>query len=171
MELVQRGIPVKVGKEDVHATSKQTGVSKIEELNDGDEIAPGVTCLHTPGHTPGSICILINKGEVLITGDTLFIGSCGRTDLQESSPGDMFASLARLSKLPAECVVLPGHNYASLTQSTIGREKLTNFFMRDAMNQDLQKSSTSASVLSSALPDYLASAHRALHEHNESVED
>ena len=69
-ELVEAGIPVRVGKDDVKATSEQTTVAsdKIKAAKDGDEIVPGARILHTPGHTPGSICVLLNEGEALITG-------------------------------------------------------------------------------------------------------
>jgi glyoxylase-like metal-dependent hydrolase (beta-lactamase superfamily II) len=97
--------------------------------------------------------------------DTLFIGSCGRVDLPESDPDAMLESLAKLSHLPSTCKVLPGHNYASLQQSTIGREQQTNFAMRDALNH-LSPNATSAStsIRSSYLPDYLAAAKHALNK-------
>jgi len=93
--------------------------------------------------------------------DTLFIGSCGRTDLPESNPESMMESLARLSKLPQTCKVYPGHNYASLVNSTIGREKQSNFAMREALSY-VTPNETSATVRSSLLPDYIAAARKAL---------
>jgi len=78
-EMVEAGIPVRVGKDDVEATSAQTEVDidKIKSVKDGDEIVPGARVLHTPGHTPGSICILLNEGEALITGvRTVVINRC-----------------------------------------------------------------------------------------------
>ena len=90
----------------------------------------GITFLHTPGHTPGSQCFLVD--DRLISGDTLFIGSCGRTDLPGSDPTEMYYSLTqRLSKLPDETVLFPGHNYGG-PSSTIGDEKRGNPFMRFA---------------------------------------
>ena len=87
-----------------------------------------LTFLHTPGHTPGSQCFLVDGR--LISGDTLFIGSCGRTDLPGSDPSEMYYSLTqRLAALPDETVLFPGHNYAG-ESSTIGREKRENPFMR-----------------------------------------
>lgn len=106
--------------------------------------------------------------RALITGDTLFIDSCGRTDLQESNPEHMRQSLARLAKLPLDCLVFPGHNYAAATQSSIQRERERNFAMRGAMmgGDGLRPSSISAGneVL---LPDYLQAARNALllHRH------
>jgi glyoxylase-like metal-dependent hydrolase (beta-lactamase superfamily II) len=90
----------------------------------------GLTFLHTPGHTPGSQCFLLDGR--LISGDTLFIGSCGRTDLPGSDPTEMYYSLTqRLSKLPDETILFPGHNYGG-PSSTLGDEKRGNPFMRFA---------------------------------------
>ena len=90
----------------------------------------GITFLHTPGHTPGSQCFLVD--DRLISGDTLFIGSCGRTDLPGSDPTEMYYSLTRrLGKLPDETILFPGHNYGG-PSSTLGDEKRGNPFMRFA---------------------------------------
>jgi glyoxylase-like metal-dependent hydrolase (beta-lactamase superfamily II) len=89
-----------------------------------------VTFLHTPGHTPGSQCFLVDGR--LISGDTLFIGSCGRTDLPGSDPREMYYSLTqRLGALPDDTLLFPGHNYGG-PASTIGDEKRQNPFMRFA---------------------------------------
>ena len=81
-----------------------------------------VRIIHTPGHTPGSLCFL--AGEKLISGDTLFIGSCGRVDLPGSNPEDLYYSLNdKLKNLPEETVLYPGHNYSSESESTIGPRK------------------------------------------------
>lgn len=88
-----------------------------------------VRLLHTPGHTPGSQCFLV--GGHLVSGDTLFIGSCGRVDLPGSNPEDLYYSLHdKLKRLPDETVLLPGHNYAPERTSTIAKEKRTNPFLR-----------------------------------------
>lgn len=100
-------------------------------LKDGDEITFGsqsVKVIHTPGHTTGGIC-LYWPGYV-ITGDTLFVGGVGRTDL----PGGSFEVLkdsihSRLFTLPEETVVLPGHHYGPTPTSTIGGEKRDNAFV------------------------------------------
>ena len=86
--------------------------------------------IHTPGHTPGSQCFKLS--DRLISGDTLFIGSCGRTDLPGSDPGDMYTSLTqKLMKLDDATLVFPGHNYAEhATQSDIATEKVRNPFFR-----------------------------------------
>lgn len=88
-----------------------------------------VRMIHTPGHTPGSLCFLVDGN--LVSGDTLFIGACGRVDLPGASPEDLYFSLTqKLKKLPDETVLYPGHNYSSENTSTIGREKDSNVFMR-----------------------------------------
>ena len=88
-----------------------------------------VRLIHTPGHTPGSLCFLV--GGHLVSGDTLFIGSCGRVDLPGSNPSDLYYSLnQKLKRLPDETILLPGHNYAADRTSSIGREKQNNPYMR-----------------------------------------
>jgi glyoxylase-like metal-dependent hydrolase (beta-lactamase superfamily II) len=87
-----------------------------------------VQFIHTPGHTPGSQCFLVDGR--LVSGDTLFIRSCGRTDLPGSDPKEMYYSLTqRLGALPDSTVVYPGHNYGGTT-TTIGDEKRQNPMMR-----------------------------------------
>ena len=88
-----------------------------------------VKFLHTPGHTPGSQCFLVDSN--LVSGDTLFIGGCGRVDLPGGDPEQMYHSLTKvLAKLPEETILYPGHNYAARTRSTIGDEKRQNYYLR-----------------------------------------
>ncbi|MDD3001043.1 MAG: MBL fold metallo-hydrolase [Candidatus Riflebacteria bacterium] len=98
-------------------------------VNDGDVLFKGTPletiCIHTPGHAPGSLCFVINN-QYLVTGDTLFIGDCGRIDLLESNPKAMFNSLQKLKALPDELIVCPGHNYGKAPTNTLGDEKVTN---------------------------------------------
>jgi len=107
--------------------------SDLVQVDGGAEITVGhltITFLHTPGHTPGSQCFLVDGR--LISGDTLFIGGCGRTDLPGGDPEALYVSLTqRLAKLPDETVLFPGHNYGG-PFSTIGDEKRGNPFMRFA---------------------------------------
>lgn len=79
---------------------------------------------HTPGHTPGGLC-LYAEGQ-LFTGDTLFVGDSGRTDLAGGHRPTLGASIRRLMKLPDDTVVWPGHDYGPTPSSTIGNEKRTN---------------------------------------------
>ena len=83
-----------------------------------------VSVMHTPGHTPGSSCFMAGEGD-LITGDTLFAGSIGRTDLPGGSPRDMANSLRRLAALPASISIYPGHGEGS----SIGAERARNPFL------------------------------------------
>ena len=103
----------------------------LVKVDGHDTLAVGrltLTFLHTPGHTPGSQCFLVDGR--LVSGDTLFIGACGRTDLPGSDPTEMYYSLTqRLAALPDETILLPGHNYGGAS-STIGDEKHHNAFMR-----------------------------------------
>lgn len=102
------------------------------ELVDGDEIKLGrfpLKVIHTPGHSPGSCCFLINNK--LITGDTLFVGSIGRTDFQGGDPEVMYDSLCnRIYHLGDDIEVYPGHDYGGKTSSTISYEKRTNPHLR-----------------------------------------
>lgn len=90
-----------------------------------------VQCLHTPGHTPGMICFYI--APHCITGDMLFVDGCGRVDLPGSEPEKMFSSLQRLSKLPDDTIIYPGHNYGPSPTSTLGEQKKTNPYLIAAM--------------------------------------
>ncbi|MGA1848195.1 MAG: hydroxyacylglutathione hydrolase family protein [Thermoplasmatota archaeon] len=94
-------------------------------VSDGDEIELGervIRFLKTPGHTPGGLCI-IAENEFLLTGDTLFIGDCGRCDLPGGSLKDMFQSLQRLKGLNDDLVVFPGHDYGDRPYDTLGNQK------------------------------------------------
>jgi glyoxylase-like metal-dependent hydrolase (beta-lactamase superfamily II) len=98
---------------------------------DGDTyVVDGMACrvLSTPGHTPGSVCLYFEDAGLLFSGDTLFAGSVGRTDLKGGSPRQLQQSLKKLGVLPDGVRVCPGHGPAS----TIGREKKTNMFMQAA---------------------------------------
>ena len=101
-------------------------------LTDGDSIDIGnsfLKVLHTPGHTPGSIC-LYAQGHVF-TGDTLFVGAVGRTDLPGGSMKKLLKSIhAKIYTLPGNTIVWPGHDYGSFSRSTVEKEKRTNPFTR-----------------------------------------
>jgi hydroxyacylglutathione hydrolase len=108
---------------------KQSNVKKDISVDDGDTIHLGkvsIRVIHTPGHTPDSICLLAD-GK-LLTGDTLFVGECGRTDLPGGNPADMYRSLFdKLIKLDDDVEVYPGHDYGPNPKSTIGKERETNY--------------------------------------------
>jgi hydroxyacylglutathione hydrolase len=104
-------------------------ISKELSVVDEDIVKLGeirIKVIHTPGHSPDGICLLFDNK--LLTGDTLFVGECGRTDLHDGSARDMFHSLFdRLMKLDDGIEVYPGHDYGSRPHSTIGLEKKTNY--------------------------------------------
>jgi glyoxylase-like metal-dependent hydrolase (beta-lactamase superfamily II) len=97
-------------------------------VKEGDFVTVGKVSLeviHTPGHSPGSICLYANG--LLFTGDTLFVGAVGRTDLEGGSWHTLVSSIrTKLFALPDATVVLPGHNYGASPKSTIGIEKGSN---------------------------------------------
>ena len=107
-------------------------------VDDGDEIKFGdsaLTVLHTPGHSKDSIC-LVGDGKIF-SGDTLFVGNCGRIDLPGGSAKELYHSLFDvLYSLDEDLVMYPGHNYGSSETSTIGQEKLTNFVMQKRTEQE-----------------------------------
>ena len=104
----------------------------FQPISDGEEILVGrlpVQFLHTPGHTPGSQCFLVEKN--LVSGDTLFINACGRVDLPGGDPEKMWWSLnQKLAALDDDTVLYPGHNYADRPTSTLGDEKRTNPYLQ-----------------------------------------
>lgn len=112
---------------------------KIIKLKNNDEINVGnlkIKAIHTPGHTPGAICLLVQNK--LITGDTLFVNAIGRTDLAGGDAIKLFESLQKLKKLDDDVEVYPGHDYGEIPFSTIGGEKKTNpYFMCSTKEQFL----------------------------------
>lgn len=118
-------------------TSKELGLPPPDpvdiRLKDREIIEVGtlkIEVIHTPGHTPGSVCFLVNGN--LFSGDTLFVGAAGRTDLVGGSLDTLLESLEkRLIVLPKETIVWPGHDYGESPSSTIGREMEENLYITD----------------------------------------
>jgi glyoxylase-like metal-dependent hydrolase (beta-lactamase superfamily II) len=108
---------------------QQARTRKDLRVTDGQTLAFGkltAKVIHTPGHSPDGICLLV--GNKLFTGDTLFVGECGRTDLVGGSVSDLYDSLfGKLMKLDDNIEVYPGHDYGRKPHSTIGEEKRTNY--------------------------------------------
>ena len=109
-----------------------TGPADIH-VKDGDELTVGsftLKFIHTPGHTPGACCILIDGN--LFTGDTLFVGAVGRTDLPGASFSALLESLKnKVLALPPDTIIWPGHDYGDRPQSTVAREMKTNPYITD----------------------------------------
>ncbi len=107
-------------------------------IEDGQELPLGnysICFIHTPGHTPGACCILIDGN--LFTGDTLFVGAVGRTDLPGASFETLLQSLKnKIITLPPETIVWPGHDYGDAPKSTIGKEMETNPYITDFILED-----------------------------------
>ena len=118
-------------------SSKELGLPPPDpadiRLKNEDTVEVGtlkITVIHTPGHTPGSVCYLIDGN--LFCGDTLFVGAAGRTDLIGGSLETLLESLEKkLIVLPKETIVWPGHDYGDTPTSTIGREMKENPYITD----------------------------------------
>ena len=133
-ELLEKD-PVKifVHKLEDEGVKKVTGVSDtdLNIVESGDHLTIGkndIEFLHTPGHTPGSQCFKVNNN--LVSGDTLFVQGCGRVDLPGSNSEDMFHSLQKLSALPDETILYPGHNYSAEPYESMEKVKQINTYLR-----------------------------------------
>jgi glyoxylase-like metal-dependent hydrolase (beta-lactamase superfamily II) len=136
LDLVE--VPVHANRHEVALIRSATGVSTSDLVghDSGDRVRVGaveVELLHTPGHTPGSQCFLVDK--LLISGDTLFLEGCGRTDLPGSDSGAMYESLQRLAALPDDIAVYPGHRYSSASAATIEAVKEINSVFKPPTKQ------------------------------------
>jgi glyoxylase-like metal-dependent hydrolase (beta-lactamase superfamily II) len=136
--LARKPVPIHVNAVEADGLKKITGAaeSDLKRVAGGDIITLGqirIRLLHTPGHTPGSQCFLVEEeGQPgrLVSGDTLFLGACGRVDLPGSDPEAMYRSLNEtLKRLPDDTLVFPGHLYSE-PQDTLGNQKQNNPFLR-----------------------------------------
>ncbi|MBI4372214.1 MAG: MBL fold metallo-hydrolase [Candidatus Omnitrophica bacterium] len=112
----------------------------IQKMEGGDKVKIGgieINFLHTPGHTPGSQCFLVDRN--LISGDTLFINACGRCDLPGGNAEQMYESLNRLANLDESIMLYPGHHYADEPTSTIANEKKFNPYLQTTNLNDFLK--------------------------------
>jgi hydroxyacylglutathione hydrolase len=114
----------------------QHQASQLEKdmtVSEGDTISIGnikLRVVHTPGHSKDSICMILD-GELVFTGDTLFVGACGRIDLPGSDPREMYHSLfEKVSKFDEKLVIYPGHDYGRTPTSNIGHEKKFNLVLQ-----------------------------------------
>jgi hydroxyacylglutathione hydrolase len=133
--LEQVDCPIHLQRDEVPWVRRTTGVSDdhLAVHDAGDIVKVGsieVSLIHTPGHTPGSQCFHV--GGRLISGDTLFLDGCGRTDLPGSNPEDMYHSLQKLAALPSSMVVYPGHRYSQPSSATMESIRDNNYVFRPA---------------------------------------
>jgi len=131
--IAELDVPVHVHRDEAAFVQRVTGVSDTDlvEHDGGDTITVGdipIDILHTPGHTPGSMCFLV--GGVLVSGDTLFLEGCGRTDFPGSDPGAMYESLTKLATLPDDTVVCSGHWYSQPPIASLGDVKEHNYVLK-----------------------------------------
>ena len=126
--------PVHVHRDEAEWVKRSTGVSDSDlALHDsGDTVTVGdipITLMHTPGHTPGSQCFLVDGR--LVAGDTLFLEGCGRTDLPGADSDAMYESLTqRLAKVPDDTVLYPGHLYSPEPSASMGETRRRNYVFR-----------------------------------------
>jgi len=127
--LEQLDVPVHVQADEAPWIVRTTGVdAELVVHHAGDTVEVGtiaIELLHTPGHTPGSQCLLV-EGH-LVTGDTLFLDGCGRTDLPGSDPAAMYETLTKgLTRIPDDTVVCPGHHYSPEPSLTMREVRARN---------------------------------------------
>ncbi|MCW2686328.1 MAG: beta-lactamase domain protein [Mycobacterium sp.] len=138
-ELLERAsVPVHVNSQEAKWVSNVTGIapSDLTPHEHGDKVSIGdieIELLHTPGHTPGSQCFLLDGR--LVAGDTLFLEGCGRTDFPGGNVDDMYRSLQQLAKLPGDPTVFPGHWYSEEPSAALSDVRRSNYVYR-ASNLD-----------------------------------
>ena len=125
--------PVHVQKAETPWVLKTSGLaeSDLVQHDGGDVVKVGeieITLVHTPGHTPGSQCFHVDGR--LVSGDTLFLDGCGRTDFPGSDPEAMYDSLQTLASMPDGTVVFPGHRYSLPSSATIDTIRESNYVFR-----------------------------------------
>lgn len=131
--LERTSVPVHVQRDEAPWVRRTTGLSDDElTLHDpGDVVTVGevdIHLVHTPGHTPGSQCFLV-RGR-LVSGDTLFLDGCGRTDLPGSDPEQMYDSLQTLASLPDSTIVYPGHRYSLPSSGMLDAVRAANYVFK-----------------------------------------
>ncbi len=133
-ELLERvSVPVHVNSQEAQFVSRITGIpmSDLTSHEHGDKVSVGaidIELLHTPGHTPGSQCFLLDGR--LVAGDTLFLEGCGRTDFPGGDSDEMFRSLQKLAQLTGDPTVFPGHWYSLEPNASLSDVKRSNYVYR-----------------------------------------
>lgn len=130
-------VPVYINKKEADFFKFAWGNENVKKVDSSEKVKIGdveVELIHTPGHTPGSQCFLVeacNDGPLLVAGDTLFINGCGRCDLPGGNVEQMFDTIYhKLMKMNDHTVIFPGHNYAHITSDILGNQKKTNPYMQ-----------------------------------------
>jgi glyoxylase-like metal-dependent hydrolase (beta-lactamase superfamily II) len=135
-ELLERvSVPVHVNSQEAQFVSRITGIpmSDLTSHEHGDKVSVGaidIELLHTPGHTPGSQCFLLDGR--LVAGDTLFLEGCGRTDFPGGDSDEIFRSLQKIAQLPGDPTVFPGHWYSLEPSAALSEVKRSNYVYRVA---------------------------------------
>ena len=135
-ELMERvSVPIHVNSEEALFVSRITGIpmSDLTSHGNGDKVSVGdieIELLHTPGHTPGSQCFLLDGR--LVAGDTLFLEGCGRTDFPGGDSDEIFRSLQKLAQLSGDPTVFPGHWYSMEPSASLSEVKRSNYVYRVA---------------------------------------
>jgi hydroxyacylglutathione hydrolase len=122
----------------MHESSK---LKKDIGVKDGEMLKIGrlvLNFVHTPGHSPESMCIIVND-HFLLTGDTLFIGECGRVDLPGGDPEQLYDSFEKLRNLDRDLVVYPGHDYGKTKCTTLGEQLETNYTLAKRTREEFVK--------------------------------
>jgi glyoxylase-like metal-dependent hydrolase (beta-lactamase superfamily II) len=128
--LEQVDCPIHVQSAEAPWVQRATGLGAdhLTLHESGDVVMVGevaITLVHTPGHTPGSQCFHV--GGCLVSGDTLFLDGCGRTDLPGSNPEEMYHSIRKLATVPDDTVLFPGHRYSAASSDTMVNVRDSNF--------------------------------------------
>lgn len=133
-------VPVHIQAPEAEFLRKTTGIGddSLEVHASGDIVSVGsidVELIHTPGHTPGSQCFMVEG--CLVAGDTLFLDGCGRTDLPGGDPSELYRSLTqRLARVPDSAILYPGHQYSALPSQEMGQTRRNNVVFRPESAED-----------------------------------
>ena len=138
-------VPVYANKNEIPYAKSGTSIvgslgRTARPVEGGEKISLGdveIEFLHTPGHTPGSQCLRV--GTDLLTGDTLFIGGCGRSDLPGGDPATLFKSLRKIAGLPADLVIRPAHDYGDARERPLGEERAANPYLNMGEESDFTR--------------------------------
>jgi glyoxylase-like metal-dependent hydrolase (beta-lactamase superfamily II) len=135
-----QGMKVHVQREEVPWVKQMSGVSDSDlAIHDSSDIVRvgeiEIELIHTPGHTPGSQCFLVENR--LVAGDTLFLDGCGRTDLPGGDPRQLYLSLTqKLSKVPDDAILFPGHLYSPASSAPMGETRSSNAVMKPRSEEE-----------------------------------